>query len=91
MGVIMQDMSTMYDPRMIIPNPRFKNRPQRKDERAEMKNVITMDMLSEEDMEDMSEEEVEVEDGIDMAIVVADVVVIPDMSILACNFLVSGM
>ena len=61
-----------------------------RDERAEMKNVITMDMLSEEDMEDMSEE-VEVEDGIDMAIVVADVVVIPDMSILACNFLVSGM
>ena len=58
-----------------------------RDERAEMKNVITMDMLSEEDMEDMSEE-VEVEDGIDMAIVVADVVVIPDMSILACNFLV---
>ncbi|GAM36756.1 hypothetical protein TCE0_018r06101 [Talaromyces pinophilus] len=62
-----------------------------RDERAEMKKVITIDMLSEEDMEDMSDEEVVVDEGIDMAIVVADVVVIPDMSILACNFLVSGM
>jgi hypothetical protein len=62
-----------------------------RDERAEMKKVITMDMLSEEDMEDMSDEDVVVDEGIDMAIVVADVVVIPDMSILACNFLVSGM
>jgi hypothetical protein len=57
----------------------------KRDERAEMKNVITMDVV-EEDMEDMSAEEVEVEEGIDMAIDVADVVVvmvIPDMSILA--------
>ncbi|PCH03061.1 Hypothetical protein PENO1_023070 [Penicillium occitanis (nom. inval.)] len=84
-------MSTMYNTCMIIPNPRLKYRPQRKDERAEMKKVITMDMLSEEDMEDMSDEDVVVDEGIDMAIVVADVVVIPDMSILACNFLVSGM
>lgn len=62
----------------------------KRDERAEMKKVITMDMLSEdEDMEDMPEEVVEVEEGIDMAIVVADVVVIPDMSILACSFLAS--
>lgn len=66
----------------------------KRDERAEMKNVITMDMLSEEDMEDMSEVDEEVDEGIDMAIVVADVVVvmiISDMSILACNCLVSGM
>lgn len=58
----------------------------KRDERAEMKNVITMDMLSEEDMEDMSDEEVEVDEGMDIAIVVADVVVvmvIPGMSILA--------
>lgn len=44
-----------------------------------------MDMLSEEDMEDMSGEAVDVDEGIDMAIVIADVVavmVIPDMSIL---------
>jgi len=66
----------------------------KRDERAEMKKVITMGVLSEEDMEDMSGEEVEVEEAIDMAIVVADVVVvmvIPDMSILSCNCLVSGM
>lgn len=55
----------------------------KRDERAEMKKVITMDMLS----EDMSDEAVEVDEGIDMAIAVADVdvvaaMVIPDMSIL---------
>ena len=51
----------------------------KRDERAERKKVITMDMLSEEDI---SDEDVEVEE----AIVIADVVVamvIPDMSILA--------
>lgn len=50
-----------------------------RDERAEMKNVITMDVVS-EDMPDMSEE-VEVDEGIDIADVV--VMVMPDMSILA--------
>lgn len=57
----------------------------KRDERADKKKVITMDMLSEEDMEDMSGEAVDVDEGIDMAIVIADVVagmVIPDMSIL---------
>jgi hypothetical protein len=51
-----------------------------RDERAEMKNVITMDVVS-EDMPDMSDEEVEVDEGIDIADVV--VMVMPDMSILA--------
>ena len=59
----------------------------KRDERAEVKKVMTMDMESEEDIPDMSDEEVEVEEGVDMAIVIdiADVVVlmlIPDMSIL---------